>query len=805
MTVKVKVQFDAKGNFKVLDEVDNKLKSSTKAAKGFGNTLSTLNGFLGAQAIIGGLKAISSTATSAFSNILSSAADLEKTQTQFRTLTGSVAESRKIIGELQSFTASTPFRFDGVTQSAAKLIAFGVETKNVVPLLRELGDVASGSGADLGELALIFGQVRAAGKLTGERLLQLEERATGIGAALAKNMGVAETSIRDLVSKGKVSFDTFKEAFFTLNDAGGKFFESTIRQSKTLTGIQSTLADNVTIAFQSIGEAILPVAKIIGLQLLKSLQDFTKWVKSNQSVIRNFTKNSIIYLADAIEDLTRVAGFLGRVFKVVFNAVTASVRTAALKVVQAMTLIVGAVKAAGSLIGIESVAITTAFETLKIAQKKIAKDIKTDFDDIGDAFSGNATIIEKAGESIRKTTAQIKKDVKDASKSMSEAGKGADLKGGKSTDRRGTPLGKLLTETGNSPFVTKIKTGGLGLGANLLKGAEGARAALGGVADLLAPGLGGIVTELSKGPDHVKQMVREFTKALPILIENVIASIPIVLQEIAQGFDVVVERMAERSDVIIEALVRGLIKAAPSVAIATAQAMAVTLPKALLGQLKPGFSKLGQGVGDSASGFIKKIGQGAENFFNKIIKGGEDFIKKIVDGIKSIFEAIFDAFKGLLGGGSGGKFQALNMAVPGIGRVLKEVPVIGDLISGGSGGFTGIFDNVFGSFGGSFGRAASGIGDFFGFADGADIPMGFDNDTFGPAFLSSGEAVITRGTTEKMNDFIDNRLPFLESSVAKLSDAMSRPMSVSSSVQLNEREFANIILELNRTNTRLAI
>ncbi len=90
------------------------------------------------------------------------------------------------MSDLQQFAATTPFQLPGLANAASQLLSFGFAQEEVIDRLKVLGDIAAGSGSDIKEITLIFGQVAAAGKLTGERLLQLQERAIPIGPAIAE-------------------------------------------------------------------------------------------------------------------------------------------------------------------------------------------------------------------------------------------------------------------------------------------------------------------------------------------------------------------------------------------------------------------------------------------------------------------------------------------------------------------------------------------------------------------------------------------------------------------------------------------
>ena len=218
--------------------------------------------------------------------------NLETLETSLSVMTGSAEKGKKLLKELTDFAAKTPFQLEGIGNTAKQLLAFGFSSAEVKNNLKFLGDAAAGSGNDLGSLGQIFGQVSAAGKLTGERLNQLQERAVPIGSALAKSMGVAESSIKEMVSKGKISFADFEKAFKSLSEEGGIFAGAMEKQSKTLAGVFSTLKDNVNLALGELGNEIVET-----FDLKQVVTDLTKYI---QKIVQKFksldsaTKKSIV-------------------------------------------------------------------------------------------------------------------------------------------------------------------------------------------------------------------------------------------------------------------------------------------------------------------------------------------------------------------------------------------------------------------------------------------------------------------------------------------------------------------------------
>ena len=273
MAVTIKLKLDSKSIGKGLSKVSSDFKASS--AK-----MNSISQGLASKALIAG--AAFTGIGLAIGKIVGIAAEMEKTQIQFEVLTGSATKAKNIMQELSDFSAKTPFQFGDIASAAKKLIGFGFQAEEVVGHLQNLGDVSAAVGTPLGELATVFGQVKAAGKLTGERLLQFQERAVPIGAAIAKTMGVAETSVKEMVSQGKVDFKTFEKAFKSISAVGGLAFEGMIKASKTTSGVISTLKDNFNLFVVDIGNNFLPEVKAVAL----ALTSFFQKVKQDKELLK---------------------------------------------------------------------------------------------------------------------------------------------------------------------------------------------------------------------------------------------------------------------------------------------------------------------------------------------------------------------------------------------------------------------------------------------------------------------------------------------------------------------------------------
>ncbi len=260
-----------------------------------------------------------------FAGVIKQAAKFETINTKFEVLTGSVGEASKALKQLQAFSAKTPFQFEDVAKAGQTLLAFGFSTDELTARLQQLGDVSAATGKPIGEIAVIFGQVSAAGKLTGERFLQLVEAGVNVGPAIAKTMGVAESGVRDLISAGKVTFEVFDKAFKSLSGEGGIAFGAIEKQSRTFSGAISTLKDNFTLLQVSLGQRLLPVLRAIAIGMTTFIAD----LNSGTSIVDGFVIG--------IRGLISVALALKTAFEIVGDAIGATLGTAFGAIVQALS------------------------------------------------------------------------------------------------------------------------------------------------------------------------------------------------------------------------------------------------------------------------------------------------------------------------------------------------------------------------------------------------------------------------------------------------------------------------------------
>ncbi len=188
------------------------------------------------------------------------AADAETLGIKLKVLTGSAETANSVMRKMDAFAADTPFQKMEIGDAVQKLISFGSASETVFDELRMIGDIAAATGTPIGELAELYGKAQVQGRLFGEDINQLTGRGIPIVAELAKQFGVAESQVKELVSDGKVGFPEMQKAMAAMVGPTGKFGGMMSELSQTTAGKFSTFVDRVLLLGTAIGEQLLPHA-----------------------------------------------------------------------------------------------------------------------------------------------------------------------------------------------------------------------------------------------------------------------------------------------------------------------------------------------------------------------------------------------------------------------------------------------------------------------------------------------------------------------------------------------------------------
>ncbi|MDC0637746.1 tape measure protein, partial [Flavobacteriaceae bacterium] len=230
--------------------------------------------------------------------MIKKSAEFEQVEVAFTTFLGSADRAKVVLKELENFSIVTPFTIDQVNAGAKTLLAFGVEGEDLQDTLKILGDVSAGTGKDLKEMAVIFGQVKSTGKLMGQDLLQLINAGFNPLQEIARTTGQSVSKLKEDMSKGLISFDMVEDAFKSATSAGGLFNDMMAKQSKTLAGRMSTLSGNISLASRAMGDKMAPAVGFV----VDALNDMIAPAKDGVTITKELTQANNDY-EQALKDL----------------------------------------------------------------------------------------------------------------------------------------------------------------------------------------------------------------------------------------------------------------------------------------------------------------------------------------------------------------------------------------------------------------------------------------------------------------------------------------------------------------------
>jgi hypothetical protein len=259
-------------------ESDLKKMGATSKSSGSG-TVSMFSGIGGAIAGLG----ITAGVLAVGKSIVSMGANMEMTRVSFETFLGSAEKGNAVISKLNEFANVTPFDNEQVISAGRSLLAFGVQSEALIPTLTSIGDISSAVGKDFNELTTIYGKAKTAGVLMSNDINQLLEAGIPIIDEFATILKKNPEDIKKMASESKISFATLQKAFVNLTKEGGKFGGLMDKQSKTLSGVWSSLVGSMQLYGSQIGESIAPFLK----DAIDSVGGFVNWIKTNLSQLGN--------------------------------------------------------------------------------------------------------------------------------------------------------------------------------------------------------------------------------------------------------------------------------------------------------------------------------------------------------------------------------------------------------------------------------------------------------------------------------------------------------------------------------------
>ncbi|WP_277271401.1 tape measure protein, partial [Phascolarctobacterium succinatutens] len=353
-----------------LETVSKQSKKATSGIKGFADKCNKMTGALSAIAAV----QLGSVFTGMAGGILNmgiasvqAAAQMRQYEIAFQTMLKSAEAGTQMLRDLQQFAAETPFDVPGVVSAGQQLMAFGFKAEEIIPMLTNLGDAASGLGLGtegVSRLAYALGQMQTSGKLNAQDMMQLTSAGISAWDMLAQAAGKTVAEMKDLCSKGAIDSKAAVQTIVAgMNEQFGGMMAKT---SDEVAGLLANIEETAGNTSAAVGKYLTEAFNIKGIlkdvsdrlgEFQQKMQTATEQGKSMGDVIKECVPAPVIAVIGA------------------FAAVLVVVSVAAVATLGAVLGLSAGIVAAGAAIGAAIALIITYWDDLANAVKAAVQGI----------------------------------------------------------------------------------------------------------------------------------------------------------------------------------------------------------------------------------------------------------------------------------------------------------------------------------------------------------------------------------------------------------------------------------------------
>lgn len=353
---------DSKNVRRVADDLETVSKQSKKATSGIKGFADKCNKMTGALSAIAAVQ-LGSVFTGMVGGILNmgiasvqAAAQMRQYEIAFQTMLKSAEAGTQMLRDLQQFAAETPFDVPGVVSAGQQLMAFGFKAEEIIPMLTNLGDAASGLGLGtegVSRLAYALGQMQTSGKLNAQDMMQLTSAGISAWDMLAQAAGKTVAEMKDLCSKGAIDSKAAVQTIVAgMNEQFGGMMAKT---SDEVAGLLANIEETAGNTSAAVGKYLTEAFNIKGIlkdvsdrlgEFQQKMQTATEQGKSMGDVIKECVPAPVIAAIGA------------------FAAVLAVVSVAAVATLGAVLGLSAGIVAAGAAMGAVAALVVTYWDEI---------------------------------------------------------------------------------------------------------------------------------------------------------------------------------------------------------------------------------------------------------------------------------------------------------------------------------------------------------------------------------------------------------------------------------------------------------
>lgn len=232
---------------------------------------------------------------------LNRAFNLENAQFQLLGLLKDADAVSAVMKNVSDSVDGTAYSLDAAATVASQLAASGMRAGDqMFSSLRAVAGVAAMTNSSYQDIGRIFTQVAGQGRLMGNDLLQLSGRGMNAAATIAEYLNTTEGEVRDMVSKGKISFEIFSNAM------DSAFGEHAKKANETFNGAMS----NIKASLARIGAMFVsPLIKSNGpmVEMFNTIREKVNDIKKNLEPVAE------VFSGAATKVVNAATGFIAKI------------------------------------------------------------------------------------------------------------------------------------------------------------------------------------------------------------------------------------------------------------------------------------------------------------------------------------------------------------------------------------------------------------------------------------------------------------------------------------------------------------
>jgi tape measure domain-containing protein len=262
-----------------LKRVENerkRIEHQAKSAAGGGLFGAVFGGALAASAV----SSLTSQLSTAGRAVFDFSSRMEQTKIGFTSLMGNARLATDHLKELQKLTTEFPLEFTSIAKMSQRLQGAGFEARKIIPLIKDIGNVAAATGDLSAErmegIGVALSQIASKGRVSAEEMEQLAERGIPAWRILSESIGKTAAATRKMAEDGKISSTQLFEAFQRFSRLN--FGDAMKRQAGTFSGamqqIKNILMLTASTAFEPLYKEISSIAVKASKDIQKQKNDF---------------------------------------------------------------------------------------------------------------------------------------------------------------------------------------------------------------------------------------------------------------------------------------------------------------------------------------------------------------------------------------------------------------------------------------------------------------------------------------------------------------------------------------------------